>query len=172
VTTGSVVLNPGPRVPKQGSEVTRMPYRYCRACDADVEDAGGYCLLGHPLRLDAPMPSVAEMRDEVSRALGEARPEGHASEAHTDGEPAPEVADARLDTPPPPDIRATVWHSLEDTTPETADPITAFAPPPRMDWGPEQSGLRRRNPLRRRQRHAPPDPVAILEAQTPNPSQR
>ena len=130
-----------------------MPLRYCRLCDADVEDAGGYCLLGHPLKLDTPIPSVAEMRDEVSRALGEARPEEEASSEMADASAAEAVPEAW--TPPPPDVRAKVWQPLEDAVPESADPITAFAPPPRMDWGPEQSGLRGRNPLRRRRRTAP-----------------
>jgi hypothetical protein len=131
-----------------------MPLRYCRVCDADVEDAGGYCLLGHPLKLDAPIPSVAEMRDEVSRALGEARPEQEPSASDIEESAAVEAAPGAW-KPPPPDVRAKVWQSLEDAVPESADPITAFAPPPRMDWGPEQSGLRGRNPLRRRRRAAP-----------------
>jgi hypothetical protein len=140
-----------------------MPLRYCKLCDGDVEDVGGYCLLGHPLRLDAPIPSVAEMRDEISRALGEANLESilaPTSEPLTEeplGQPDPFNGDSdyRPVPPPPPEIRPTVWESLEIDAPATADPITAFAPPPRMDWGPERSGLKARNPLRRRSRPAP-----------------
>ena len=122
-----------------------MVLRFCERCAAEVEDAGGYCLLGHPLRLDPLIPSVAEIRDEVDRAFDEVR-----AEQVNDGDPGP---------PPPPSDGprgGSVWESLRRETAEPpGDPIEAFAPPPRMDWGPEErSGLMPRA-LRRRQRVAP-----------------
>ena len=144
-----------------------MSVRYCKACAGDVEEVDGYCLLGHPLKLAPPIPSVAEMRDEVSRALGEARielgePDGQApsesarggdGDALSDRWEAPDAAWA----PPPPvvDPRHTVWGPLADGPSVDGDPITAFAPASRMDWGPERAGLRARNPLRRKTGPAP-----------------
>jgi hypothetical protein len=150
-----------------------MPLRYCSTCAAEVEDAGGYCLLGHRLKPTAPMSSGAEMRDEVDRALGEARQDaavlaalgadlaqaapgafGEGSRPQADGGPS---ESGHEDPPPPPDIQATVWESLEEEVPPSADPITAFAPPSRMDWGPERARLRTRNPIKRRADPPPPE---------------
>jgi len=49
----------------------------------------------------------------------------------------------------------TMWQAFEDelagTRPiESADPISQFAPSPRMDWGPERPGLLRRSTFQRR----------------------
>ena len=46
-----------------------MSMRFCPKCDQDVEATGGYCLLGHRLKLDPPVASIGELRDEVDRAF-------------------------------------------------------------------------------------------------------
>jgi hypothetical protein len=143
-----------------------VSFRYCKVCAAEVDDVEGYCLLGHPLRLEPAIPSVAEMRDEVSRALGEARRDV-AAESEPGGDAVTTVERASLDdlsdaaemtwSPPPPveDASRTVWGPLTEDLPAEGDPITAFAPASRMDWGPERTGIKSRNPLRRRARPAP-----------------
>jgi hypothetical protein len=65
-------------------------------------------------------------------------------------------------TPPPPPptnvseaTMPSVWqafeHELADVEPiETGDPISLFAPSPRMDWGPDRASLLRRSSFLRR----------------------
>ena len=50
-----------------------MANRFCNHCGTDVEDAGGFCLLGHPLRHQAPVTPMNELRTEVDQAFEEAR---------------------------------------------------------------------------------------------------
>ena len=147
-----------------------MALRFCHRCACEVEDVGGFCLLGHPLRLEPPIPSLSHIRDEFDRALEEARAEERAPRVEADGADlerpsrwglpafaAARVAARRAETrpaavPPPPPHR-TVWESLgEEPAGDVADPIAAFAPPPRMDWGPERA---RRVPLALRRREGP-----------------
>jgi hypothetical protein len=138
-----------------------MALRFCHRCACEVEDAGGFCLLGHPLRLEPPIPSVSHIRDEVTRAFDEARIEASDAEAGDDPGREPGDMPARvlrvepsapdpdpLDTsvPPPPPLgtqsRGTVWEALaSEEPPDGSDPIAAFAPAARMDWGPERSGV-------------------------------
>ena len=120
-----------------------MSVRYCERCGSDVEDVGGFCLLGHALRVDPPIPSVAAIREEVDRAFDEARAEvassGDSGDSH--------------EPPPPPESARSVWAALRDDG-GAADPMAAFAPAPRMDWGPERARLL--SPRRRgRERPAP-----------------
>ena len=145
-----------------------MTSRFCPTCGAEVTDAGGYCLLGHSLRLQPPVESLAELRSEVDRAFEAARRQLAQVIAEGPGAPAGEHAQAPPATnggqpvvgspavgapvrrvpppPPPPPARRDVFSRLEDESPaSTSDPITAFAPPARMDWGPERSGLRKRS---------------------------
>jgi hypothetical protein len=104
--------------------------RFCSQCNAEVEDAGGYCLLGHPLREVQPTASLSQLRAEVDRAFEEAR----VKVAYALGEAPP---------PPPPAPISSVDLSLgEDRS--SADAISDFAPAPRMDWGPDRHGLRKR----------------------------
>jgi hypothetical protein len=134
-----------------------MADRYCPSCGTDVEDAGGFCLLGHPLRLE-PMTdaeTLTDLRAEVDKAFEDAK--AQVEEALGDIEvdvppppPAPSrvapATDAReLDQPGTP-VRSydDLWRAFEAEAARGEDPITAFAPPPRMDWGPERSKLRRR----------------------------
>ncbi len=167
--------------------------RFCQRCATEVEDTGGYCLLGHRLSLDAPVASLEELRAEVDRSFEEARLEVEALVSSTLGAaaptvseeevtaplsaplfgrgpvslaapdtaeraprtasaPAPPSAPARSLPPPPPPPRAPqraqVWKELEEDVDLEGDPIVAFAPPPRIDWGPEKSTRLRRKPSR------------------------
>jgi hypothetical protein len=129
-----------------------MDLRFCARCAAEVEDVGGFCLLGHPLRLDPLIPSVADWRDEIGRACDEARVETAGPTAAAEDRPP---RDAAQPPPPPPAESArsgrSVWRSLDDDgAAVSGDPIQAFAPPARMDWGPQRSRFLVR-PLGRRQ---------------------
>lgn len=111
-----------------------MSERFCPRCNAEVEDTGGYCLLGHSLRVSAPADSLAALRAEVDLAFEEAR----VQVAHALGEAGP---------PPPPPLATpvTVYPRMEETPSQGTDPITDFAPAPRMDWGPDRrQGLLKR----------------------------
>jgi hypothetical protein len=135
--------------------------RHCPRCDTDVEDTGGYCLLGHRLTLHAPVASLGELRAEVDQAFEEARLEVAAVVSGASDTDNAE-ASTRLGPPPPPPARpvpsteqilahkASVWKELEKDIDLTNDPIGAFAPPPSMDWGPEKTGVLKRKPSRRR----------------------
>ena len=169
-----------------------MAQRFCSRCNAEVEDAGGYCLLGHDLRLEAPFDSLKALRAEVNRTFDDARREladvmAPAGVLATDaGEPAQhaqaeapashpqtstpvrldealvveghpiddrewsdaraqDLAPASASPPPPPGAHPTVWEGLDETQSlSPGDPITTFAPSPRMDWGPRRSRFGRR----------------------------
>ena len=49
--------------------------RHCTRCDAEVEDTGGYCLLGHPLRLNMETSSMDDLKAEVEAAFETAQDE-------------------------------------------------------------------------------------------------
>ena len=134
--------------------------RYCPTCATEVEATTGECQRSHRL----PVRSVDELRAEVDLAFERAM----AEVAALTGEavPGPRVARAGAPPPPPsapartasvvapdvspqavPDItppaRATVWSELsaDAVGDDTLDPIAAFAPSPRMDWGPARPSL-------------------------------
>ncbi|MDQ3985344.1 MAG: hypothetical protein M3280_02465 [Actinomycetota bacterium] len=154
-----------------------MAMRFCSRCDSEVEDTGGFCLLGHRLALDPPFAPIEELRAEVDRSFEEARAE---VAAVVSGAAAAAPGPARRLAPPPPPPPAVSKRPDEVTVPDTAvtketvsylqapaaprtdsvwaeldqdvdvsnDPISAFAPAPRMDWGPNRSRSHRRR-LRR-----------------------
>ena len=106
-----------------------MSLSYCHICEAEVDDFGGSCRLGHALLA---RPAAAPLQSSAPR-----RP------AHT---PPP---------PPPPRHHANnVWTVLEDGGFEGNDPIASFAPPHRMNWGPENETpiIRNMRSLSRRNR--------------------
>ena len=145
-----------------------MTLRYCPRCRADVEDAGGFCLLGHRLPVVDEDP-IADLRAEVDRAFNKVQvdiskvfeekldepvpaPVGNGVEEHLD-ESAPastgnvyeelrsdaEIADEVVQN------RRNVWRQLGDDAPvDRDDPILSFSPSPRMEWGPDTSRRRRR----------------------------
>lgn len=165
-----------------------MANRFCSRCSAEVEDVGGFCLLGHDLRLEAPADSLTALRAEVNRTFDEARqhladvmapaaamapvivtPPNHGALPALD-EP---VRPSRFVPPPPsvaldehpnghleddpvfgplqedpvePTHHATVWDELDGAPLAPGDPIAAFAPEPRMDWGPRKTRFLRKRP--------------------------
>jgi hypothetical protein len=129
--------------------------RFCPSCHTEVEARDGFCLLGHPLRLAAPTSSISELRAEVDKAFEDARAEiATVLITEVPGLPVQlgAVSRAPVMAPPPPPPPAsrfeTVWQEQEAAEPESAsDPIVAFAPPPRMDWGPRKD--KRRMPFGR-----------------------
>ncbi len=131
-----------------------MAKRFCARCSADVEDVGGFCLLGHRLATEAGMPSLGDLRDQVDKAFEEARlqvaavlePVSTLTGAVSQPLPEPEGSGSIPPPPPPPAAepeRPSVWKTLETSHAGAGDPIVAFAPPPRMDWGPQRKGLKR-----------------------------
>lgn len=125
--------------------------RYCPRCATEVEDVGGFCLLGHDLRLRPMSESMNDLRAEVDRAFEEAR----VQVAAVTGD-IPQVRAATPPPPPPPpplpdDLEEQTknrmvenWAAFEAEVPSASDPITAFAPNTRMDWGPGDTKLKRR----------------------------
>ena len=133
----------------------------CPTCATEVEATAGECRRGHRL----PVRSVDELRAEVDLAFERAM----AEVAALTGEavPGPRLAPAGAPPPPPsaparlapdldrPDVsaqavpdmtpppRGSVWSELSaDAAGDDAfDPIAAFAPSPRMDWGPARPSL-------------------------------
>ena len=104
---------------------------FCPRCSSTVENKDGYCLLGHPLFTSsgvAEASPLADLRREVDDAFEDSflglelslEPVGATST--TESEPPPSRPSRYL----PPE-----------------DPISAFAPPPRMDWGPAHTRLGR-----------------------------
>jgi hypothetical protein len=149
-----------------------MTNRYCAVCRSTVADVAGLCPLGHALEpLEDPMrkvSSIRELRREVDLAFERARHEvaavmgtPHQSRARAvPAAPPPPPPPIRRPAPPAPPIlpappRETVWTALEHPMADSnamrdGDPISAFAPAPRMDWGPKRSALLEwRGPFRR-----------------------
>lgn len=128
-----------------------MGTRFCATCNSEVEESGGFCLLGHRLSLVAPRDSLSALRAEVDQAFENAR--AHVVEALAPPPPPPPPA-----SPAPVAAVAPAHHEMWDGLDtiqeiDAADPINSFAPPPRMDWGPSRTRLLRRltpRPSRRR----------------------
>jgi hypothetical protein len=132
--------------------------RFCPTCHAEVEDTGGFCLLGHSLRVAAPdsSDSLSALRAEVDQAFEDARVAvGHAlsevpSAPASYSAPAPASYSAPAPAaqatppPPPPSAPAAKLRIEGGYTGEGHDPITDFAPAARMDWGPERQGFLKR----------------------------
>jgi hypothetical protein len=138
--------------------------RFCPTCGTDVEDVGGFCMLGHSLKVSAPSATLGALRAEVDAAFEEAKLQVAAVLGASQLNPAPaspapsprpaleplRVAEpgpvAKVPPPPPPATIARI-----DTQPivvpppaNGSDPITAFSPPPHMDWGPQRKRFGRR----------------------------
>jgi len=111
-----------------------MSERFCPRCNASVEDVGGFCLLGHRLSEASSRGTLSELRAEVDQAFEEARVKVAVTLGEVVGPP-----------PPPPVMATTPVFVYEEPQAAGSDPITEFAPAPRMDWGPERSGLLKRN---------------------------
>ena len=132
-----------------------MSERYCPKCQTDVEDVGGFCLLGHSLRLRPITESLDDLRAEVDKAFEEVR----VQVAAVTGEIPAIQPDAAAPPPPPPlpdDLEeqtktkmTELWADFDDDVRAATDPITAFAPNTRMDWGPEGSKRSKRRGFKR-----------------------
>jgi hypothetical protein len=127
-----------------------MTQRFCPLCASEVEDLGGYCRLGHRLRLDSPQASLTQLREEVDRAFADSEPvpDQVLAEVGAGSAAARPVAGSYGGNgaihPPAAQRESTRRPGPID------DPITAFAPPPRMDWGPPRPWKSRLNSLRTR----------------------
>ncbi len=117
-----------------------MSLRHCPRCRTDVEDVGGFCLLGHPLRLTAPVDSLASLRAEVDKAFEDV--EVKVAEVLTGRPVAPPAPGSGTPAVPPPPPPRSYAAEFEPST--GSDPIVDFAPAPQMDWGPERARLLRR----------------------------
>jgi hypothetical protein len=136
-----------------------MNVRFCPRCRADVEDVGGFCLLGHRFAAPVEDDPIADLRSEVDRAFEKVQVDIKAA-LDLDGlskdiaVPVPTTPEpAREDELMLEDMEVTskaLWKPLEDLAPASGtDPIAAFAPAPRMDWGPERSKGKRRAGFKR-----------------------
>jgi hypothetical protein len=119
-----------------------MTERYCPTCAAEVQDAGGFCMLGHRLR---PAASVGDFGRAFEVVGAEAGPRSTGPLTPRPTPPPPSGSPAPPPPPPPPPTKDahTVWDDLGTQALVPNDPIAAFAPPPRMDWGPSRSVVSR-----------------------------
>ena len=140
--------------------------RTCAICKSVVDHAASLCPRGHSLDAPRKHSSMRELRQEIDLAFERASQDVAAAIGRMHRPRASAVPPAPAPPPPPalpsdpgpplpPQPRATVWTDLERETmrsgrPNEGDPISAFAPAPRMDWGPKRlSFLERRGTLRR-----------------------
>lgn len=102
-----------------------MAQRFCTRCDAEVEDAGGYCLLGHSLRLEAATDTLSALRAEVNRTFDEAREQlaGVTVSGVVQVTPPPPSVAALPPAPPPPAPATT--DATASPHPETAAVVQA-----------------------------------------------
>ena len=160
------------------AETPDVSTRHCPTCATEVEDADGFCLLGHSLRVAPITDSMDELRAEVDLAFAAARAELASINGPSSAAPGPHGAAQRPPAPPAPTGRPgsgpsgppspppppaadfdestlpSVWQAFEHELAgaeaiESGDPISMFAPSPRMDWGPERSSLLKRSSFRR-----------------------
>ena len=139
-----------------------MSLRFCSRCRADVEDAGGYCLLGHPFPQDNTDP-ISDLRAEVDKAFEKIKiaipVAGMASTFQVPGDGGSEAEATSLE--PYEELRSSDEHLVEEMAQSrrdywsqlrdeidvsvSDDPILSFSPSPRMEWGPEKGRRRRRS---------------------------
>jgi hypothetical protein len=107
-------------------------------------------------------PDVAELAPQQVatqvRQLAPPAPPAPTQATFTEVPPRRVPEQPKRHVPPPPPARRpqsnfeALWEGMEGGKPlDQSDPINAFAPPPRMDWGPQRSerkgrGLRRLRP--------------------------
>jgi hypothetical protein len=147
-----------------------LSLRFCSRCRADVEDVGGFCLLGHTFPQDTSDP-ISDLRAEVDKAFEKIKIEipvsGMASTFQTAGAPSPEPTLSNLEPATSTfegyeELRSSDEHLVEemaqsrrdywsqlrdevDSSVERDDPILSFSPSPRMEWGPEKGRRRKRS---------------------------
>ena len=127
-----------------------MRLRFCTRCRADVEDVGGFCLLGHRFP-EATGDPITDLRVEVDLAFAKVQRE---VAAVLEPEDAPSPTEVPVwqqlredDHQVAEEIRVTsrkIYDELSDDDPiSRTDPIIAFSPSPRAEWGPEKGHGRR-----------------------------
>ena len=121
---------------------------FCNGCNTEVENAGGFCLLGHRLSAFAPPPPPPSSALLPPAPLPPPPPLADLKQAVAEvfEEAASKVTLADPEAPEPSRYASSVertWAELENAAaPAADDPINTFAPPPRMDWGPQRSAFR------------------------------
>ena len=141
--------------------------RFCPKCGSDVEDVGDFCLLGHRFPVARGADPIADLRAQVDEAFQKVETDVAAAlnplaglARENEVPPVPVPGPSAVEADPPADDDLTVerlevtskalWEPLGDESPlSRTDPIVAFAPSPRMDWGPEKT-KRGRSPRRPR----------------------
>jgi hypothetical protein len=147
-----------------------LSLRFCSRCRADVEDVGGFCLLGHTFPQDTSDP-ISDLRAEVDKAFEKIKIEipvsGMASTFQTAPVSAPEPTVTSLEPMVSTfegyeELRSSDEHLVEemaqsrrdywsqlrdevDSSVQRDDPILSFSPSPRMEWGPEKGRRRKRS---------------------------
>lgn len=113
----------------------------------------GSCLLGHAAHATSPESPLADIKAAVDQAFDEAEIQLGAvrvPEPVSAGAPGPlpraasPTPSVTMPPPPPPPSRVDRYREALSHISEpnaASDPITAFAPPPRLDWGPERVSL-------------------------------
>lgn len=126
-----------------------MSIRSCATCGAPLRLADEVCALGH-LVLEVPpeqtvegppgdRSELAELRAKVNEAFVVAESQLQLLTAKVEAPAAPS-APPPPPPPPPPQLFTPLPGAEAD---RVDDPITAFAPAARLDWGPEKNGSSR-----------------------------
>jgi hypothetical protein len=114
---------------------------WCPRCGANVVDVDGYCMLGHRLVGDSPDPTEVAPEDPMRISPGTSSAQEPGAQKKPRGPSRALSRGERVTASPGAgshDELAPVWTQLEDITEaQHDDPIFAFAPAPRIDWGPE-----------------------------------
>lgn len=134
-----------------------MTARSCADCGAPLEAADVVCLLGH-LAPGTAAGGMAELRAQVNEAFAAAESQLQVltssimAPAIPPPAPQPRVAPPPPPPPAPPPPPPPVLYKPLPTPEEDRldDPIAAFAPAARLDWGPGQTAASRAADLRKR----------------------
>ena len=126
-----------------------MELRFCPRCRADVEDAGGYCLLGHPFPEDR-VDAIADLRAEVNDAFSKLEKVVETDHAVLQAVENDLYSELKDDDEVTAAMKATSMSLYEELSSDDEepisrnDPIVAFSPSPRAEWGPERGRRSRR----------------------------
>jgi hypothetical protein len=124
-----------------------MTTRFCPGCEAEVEDTGGFCLLGHRLALEAPVASLKALREEVDKSFegsdlaktlefderdrsAEPAMAGALAAPQAPTHTAPAVPARRVAPPPPPPPPVAPTAPTRSPRSPTTAPVAPAAPSP------------------------------------------
>lgn len=130
-----------------------MTTRFCPGCRTEVQDAGGFCLLGHRLALEPPTASLQELRAEVDGSFEEA------DLGDIDFGDAGDEAWERLVEPA---LAGAVASPVAPARPAPSAPARRVPPPPPPASAPKTAPTRRTPP--------PPPPPALGAPEAPAPA--